>query len=156
MVKYIFLDIDGVLNHQRWYEYYWENKLQHTDTDYDIDFRAVERINCLVEETGAEIVISSSWRLDMDNTVSRLKHAGLKCTPTKRIEGCEFGDNSPIRGELIADFLHDNPCDNYVIIDDDGDMTDEQKNGHFVQTSEWTGFDEDKFIEALKVLTQKC
>ena len=67
-MKYLFLDIDGVLNHEEWYrnrvniykifhKYWWEDCF---------DPECVKRINIILQETGARLVVSSSWRLDMD------------------------------------------------------------------------------------------
>ena len=55
-MKIIFLDVDGVLNSQDLLERCGEDKLVPIDE---------ENIRCLkeiVDETGAEIVLSSSWR----------------------------------------------------------------------------------------------
>ena len=54
-MKVIFLDIDGVLNNQ--------TLLYHYGLDY-IDGDMVELLKHVVSATGAEIVLSSSWRLD--------------------------------------------------------------------------------------------
>ncbi|MBQ1668773.1 MAG: hypothetical protein II063_12445 [Prevotella sp.] len=61
MKKIIFLDIDGVLNTQLWYTQMDRN----TTIDkygYAFDPNAVANLKRIVEETGADIVISSSWK----------------------------------------------------------------------------------------------
>lgn len=56
MQKVIFLDIDGVLcNLEQW-------KTHLPDNEHPFDPICVERLNRIIEKTGAEIVISSSWR----------------------------------------------------------------------------------------------
>jgi len=65
-MKIIFLDIDGVLNG-------FETLNDPTTTDlkpdslefwaYYIDKDKVERLNQIIDETGASVVISSTWRL---------------------------------------------------------------------------------------------
>ena len=74
MDKFIFLDIDGVLNseqyylekpqHKRWKEF--KDKLdKHIAWGVcNIDSKAVKLLNKLVAETKAKIVVSSSWRGD--------------------------------------------------------------------------------------------
>ena len=42
------------------------------------------------------------------------------------------------RGEEIAAYLKDNPCDNYVILDDDRDMLPSQQ-AHFVPINDEFG-----------------
>ena len=53
MIRILFLDFDGVLNHPLT----WGNR---DDTVIDID--KVKRLNDLLTKTGAKIVVSSSWR----------------------------------------------------------------------------------------------
>ena len=54
MKKIIFLDIDGVLNS----ETYDKNR-----TAGAIDPECAKRLNRIIKETNADIVISSSWKL---------------------------------------------------------------------------------------------
>lgn len=152
---YIFLDIDGVLNSDEWYHFYWENDLKYTDTEYNLDYRAIERVNHLVEMTGASIVLSSSWRFDMDVTKLRLERAGLKTDNMKKLPGCEFGVGSPTRGELIAEYAANQKCKRYVIFDDDTDMTDDQKEKHFVHVDYITGLTDEDVNKAMEILLRE-
>ena len=80
-MKVIFLDIDGVLNHEGMAEQLDEQHRRrgcvnrYSNRDYDtgvhcncyalenqIDPACVTRLNALIERTGAVVVISSSWR----------------------------------------------------------------------------------------------
>lgn len=151
LIKYIFLDVDGVLNSEDWYKYYWDNNLNYTTNDYDIDFRAIERINKLIDETGAEIVFSSSWRFTMHDSVERLYRAGLKYKITKKISGCEFGQNSPKRGNLIDEFLKKHKCDAYVIIDDDKDILESQWD-NFIYVDRFVGYTEENLKKSIEIL----
>lgn len=65
-MKIIFLDIDGVLNHQKWYE-----KRHHTITQeeissnhpfYEFDPQSIKYLNHIIDKTGTKVVISSTWR----------------------------------------------------------------------------------------------
>ena len=61
MKKIIFLDIDGVLNSGRWFA----KTGGEPDADgYGVSFdpAAVDCLGRIISETGAEIVISSSWK----------------------------------------------------------------------------------------------
>ena len=68
-MKIIFLDIDGVLNHEIWYKKRMEIK-QGTDAKdwsdqypfYEFDPVSVNFLNLIVEKTGAKVVVSSTWR----------------------------------------------------------------------------------------------
>jgi hypothetical protein len=65
-MKIIFLDIDGVLNHQKWYEFRHKNvdiKLVASEyPKYEFDPNSVECLNWITDATGAKIVVSSTWR----------------------------------------------------------------------------------------------
>ena len=64
-MKIIFLDIDGVLNHEKWYS---SGRAQEAykatgETDikaYNFDPESWKWIQKLIDETGAKIVLSSS------------------------------------------------------------------------------------------------
>ena len=58
-MKLIFLDYDGVMNTPK----YIRDNIERYHRD-PIDTPHVEILNEIVEETGALIVLSTSWRLD--------------------------------------------------------------------------------------------
>ena len=62
MNKYLFLDIDGVLNHDEWFESEQYKKHQENWQKSMFDPVCVERVNKILEATGARLVVSSSWR----------------------------------------------------------------------------------------------
>ena len=62
-MKVIFLDIDGVLNSTKWFDLCRELKAK--DPDYvfpELDTVAISNLNWVIRETGALVVVSSSWR----------------------------------------------------------------------------------------------
>ena len=123
MKRIIFLDIDGVLN------VYCESRDKYGCT-FHTHFE--DNLHDLIEATGAEIVISSTWR-----------YSGLKVMQNMWRERGLAGNvidiihiiNEGIRGDEIDYWLRENQVDNYVIIDDNDDMLPEQME-HFVKTSE--------------------
>ena len=65
IMKIIFLDFDGILNHEAFYKERYEkrndgNVIEHPYNQ--IDPKCVANLNNLCEATGAKIVISSTWR----------------------------------------------------------------------------------------------
>ena len=92
--KYLFLDVDGVLNSVSWYRKEW-NK-DHVYPQGDFDPKCVEIVNRIVKETGCKVVVSSSWRAEA-NLQSIFDKAGLKfkihsITPFGDHRGCEIRD----------------------------------------------------------------
>lgn len=156
-MKVIFLDIDGVLNS----EAFWEKEAQYIKKQKaldsgrtrdeasalaNIDPHAVERIMKIVKETSAEIVVSSTWRFD-DSIYYKLRFMGIPL-----IYGITPGTVKRYRGEEIKMWLDEHPeATNYVIIDDDNDMLDEQ-DSHLVQTSWLTGITDYDVEKAIKIL----
>lgn len=137
-MKYLFLDIDGVLNHEDWYT------SQHNNPDAKpfpyscFDPACIDRVNEIIEVTGAHLVISSSWRLSAElwHTLSSVgfKHK-FDCTPSWKDMGQV---NFDCRGQEIQAYLESrnyNPgTDRFAILDDDVDMLPEQEE-QFFQTA---------------------
>lgn len=63
-IKVIFLDIDGVLNSQRFYESMEKQKRLEFHDKYGESFDELSSslLNKLITETGAKVVVSSTWR----------------------------------------------------------------------------------------------
>lgn len=64
-MKIIFLDIDGVLNSEEWFK---------KRKNYDIDPEKVELLKEIVDRTGAQIVLSSTWRTLGENLENGKQH----------------------------------------------------------------------------------
>ena len=113
-MKVIFLDVDGVLN------------TIYSQSILHICKKKARWIKNLCRETGAVIVVSSTWRLH-EHAYEKLKNefGELIIGSTPKI-------NSD-RGTQIKMWLDENNVTSYVIVDDDGDMLEEQLP-RFVQT----------------------
>lgn len=121
-MKIIFLDFDGVICVD-WNE--WVDEFGH---GFHKDY--VKNLGEIIEKTGAKIVVSSTWRVSGLSEMQKMWE--MRDLPGQVI------DITPslytARGEEIAEYLRENPCDSYVIIDDSTDFLDEQKP-FFVRTS---------------------
>ena len=59
-MKVIFLDVDGVLNSDEYFD-----KIKNLNIDgiqSEIDVEKIKMLNMAINETGAKIVLTSSWR----------------------------------------------------------------------------------------------
>jgi hypothetical protein len=155
MNKYLFLDIDGVLNHDEWFDSVHYKRHQENWKKSMFDPECVARVNRILEETGARLVVSSSWRSMTDleeifagvalpTKFDRTPHADQlypKEDPNDKYlnpigsewSGWDDLDIRYWRGSEIKYYLDRHPAGNYAILDDDTDMLDEQLE-HFIQT----------------------
>lgn len=122
-----------------------------------IEMEHVEHLNRVVAETGAEIVISSSWRGDPE-TPKILKENGLVANiidVTPRSWYIKEQDHHSLRGEEIQQWLDKNISPDeelaYVIVDDDSDMLPHQ---FFVHTSWKSGMDSSHSDTMIRLLNR--
>lgn len=149
-MKYIFLDIDGVLNSEDFFNACHAKLPWDRDYDREIDPRAAALLDRIAQDTGARIVLSSSWRVRMAETTWALRDAGLNtpvsdCTPTLPTR---------TRGKEIEAFLKIHPCTHYAILDDDSDFLPEQEP-HLVKTLWKTGLTPEDAKKAIKILNEE-
>jgi hypothetical protein len=147
----IFLDFDGVLN-----------QLGRTyggrDPERWVDADCVARVDRLVKETGAKIVISSSWRLGYSRFIMQgiLQMKGLGDVRNVVIDVTGGYDERP-RGEEIQDWRtahgHTGP---YAILDDLPAREFEGHLTHLVNTNGKAGFTEGDYDRAKKILTTEA
>jgi hypothetical protein len=141
----VFLDVDGVLNSLG-------SVLALGNPNDHLDMVSVRLVDRLCKETGAQIVVSSSWRIG--RTVEALKHEfdqiGAHCLADRFIARTGDGHNGH-RGRQIREWLQTNGERPYVIVDDDSDMLPEQRP-FFVQTLWEDGFRVKHYRAALKIL----
>jgi hypothetical protein len=147
-IKIAFLDIDGVLN-----------VIPQGRDEFGAIFHPhlVENLRHLIEETGAKIVISSTWRASgltiMKEMWEKRNLPGEVIDITKRIY--REGDFYEVleRGHEIQEWMDRNEVDNYVIIDDDNDMLPSHQE-NFVMTS--GNSDHEDCIDIGYGLTKEC
>ena len=165
MRKVIFLDIDGVLNSFRWHNSE-SNETQADRFGRAFDPVAVANLSKIVEETGADIVISSSWKcFGLDGMQEMWKERNLPgkvigITPNTvsdemllyaDLENMELG---VIRGNEIKEWLsRHRHISQYVIIDDMDDMLPEQQY-HVVLTDPLIGLSKCDAMKAIAILNK--
>ena len=138
--RILFLDIDGVLNSEE----YYKNCNNSSENFSRFDSSSVSLIKSLIEEFSLKIVISSTWRY---GAVDRLMHELKK---NKLLDYLYHDWFTPVihpahRGTEIKLWLDLHPeVADYVIIDDDDNMLEEQKN-YFVRTSLHLGMNNEHY-----------
>lgn len=147
-MRIIFLDVDGVLNsRESW------NTTCVGESNKRIDPAMCARLIHLVAETGAKIVVSSTWRL-FDEHLLALKRGlygfGLEMgTIIDETVSDRRGYHG--RGEEINDWVTRHEVSAFVILDDDEDM--EPHMDHLIKTT-WEKGLQDEHCEAAVRLFQ--
>jgi len=100
MKKLIFLDVDGVLNiMSNSYRTFMKPYGQH------IEPHLVQRLNYLIDKTNADVVVSSAWRVHMDDLETQMVEQGFK--HWHRVIGATpYGGSN--RGDQIKKWLEEN------------------------------------------------
>jgi hypothetical protein len=123
--KVIFLDIDGVLATVK--QYATKKSSPYYLYEYDVypyDEKCVKILNEIIEETDAEIILSSDWSLHytLEQMDGIFKHNGIIKSPFDMITqlAISMSSSSMNRGYSIDQYIkeHSDEFENYVIIDD--------------------------------------
>lgn len=177
-MKVIFLDIDGVLNVENYYDsLIFHNQYCNTNIPirdkygHVFDPNCVRYLEALCTKHNAKVVISSSWRYSgLKEMIKLFKYRNINidviditvCNASKNFKQ-QFEELSKLtkirfseridRGYEIQTYLNLNPeITNYVIFDDDSDMLESQKD-HYVHCDEMYGIDYRCYQEADEILS---
>lgn len=136
-MKIIFLDIDGVITSAR---SGWMN----------MDIYAVNFMIWLCEQLDMKIVISSTWRYNTNREFWNTIFMKKNIHDDYRTPSTPYDEDVPRRGGEIKAWLDNHPeVTEYLIIDDDSDILDEQKP-HFIQTDSMEGLLFSHMIEIIE------
>lgn len=144
-MKIVFLDIDGVLN----------NEATKFGRKFDPD--CVAWLNYITDSTGAQIVVSSTWRhaglVETRATLSENGVTGKVHSLTPDLSSKGLVHVAVERGTEIQAWLGKHPgVDSFVILDDDDDMG--ALAGRLVQTISRLGLVGYEAIRAAAILGQ--
>ncbi|MCR5679451.1 MAG: hypothetical protein K6G08_04480 [Prevotella sp.] len=160
LYRYLFLDIDGVLNTGHYSDYLIENGLCETDADgYLFAIEAVQNLERIIEATDAKIIITSTWRLDGDMQAlwrnRNLAGEVIGVTPTLLREKAigKIKAYYGHRGMEVEAWLQDNAIApyKYAILDDEDDYLLHQAE-HLILTDPMTGITEDIAEKVISLL----
>jgi hypothetical protein len=180
-MKVIFLDVDGVLNSNDWYvRRQTEVAMDAVNAQYpfyEIDPNSVTQLNRITDETGAKIVVSSTWRLGrtVEQLVEFFKTVGVtgevidKTISMRSITNVSYSIPRGCEIELWLkehgfqrinwskttqlEYLEKGEVKNYIILDDDSDMLYGQRE-HFVKTPHMFGLTKRIADRAIRILNK--
>lgn len=130
-MKIIFLDVDGVLNSNDYIKYASKSNLKGILEE--VNPKAIEMLKYALDITGAQIVVSSSWR-------NLRKFESLKKLFSEY--GIDLNEKTPMvsedRGLEIKQYLKEHPdVKQYLILDDcKFDSFDEEQISNLILTKE--------------------
>ena len=154
MLKIIFLDFDGVMDTAYYDHVLNKMGLAGSDTFGTVfDPECVRNLKYIIDMTGADIVVSSSWKhfmtykdlLDMWDA-RKLPGFVTDVTPTPNVKRC--------RGDEIDAWLNEckDDCE-YVIIDDmDGSNFNSHQLPRLIVVNPFNGLDHDSAERAVMLL----
>ncbi|GAB3975951.1 hypothetical protein GCM10028806_34660 [Spirosoma terrae] len=160
---YLFLDFDGVLNHELFHNE-WYEKLANWPIDQpkpvkpEFCPRAIQSLNDLCEQfTHLSIVISSVWRAHgADRCLEILTSSGFSY-PERVIDRTPLSRHR-VRGVEVLDWLKQNteygtkPVD-YVILDDDSDFLIWQSH-RFIHVDPYSGLNHNHVYKIGRILNR--
>ena len=127
---YIFLDFDGTMTDKEHIKRLYYQGVRGEDTTKTFKPESVEALNYLIdylnEKFDVNLVISSVWRRDMEETLFYLKKNNIKLDKIKKLDktGSYYDQNGINRRDIeIKLYLKGhNETKNFVAIDDEADM----------------------------------
>ena len=157
-MKAIFLDIDGVIATLT--SMYANSAQNREPTEYVYDRVSLAYLGQLVARTGAIVVLSSSWRADLDSADPYLNAIVANLMRQFEAVGALPRDVTPMlpggdRSAEIGAWLDVHPCEAYAIIDDRARFEErpEVASGHLVLVENSDGIRQQHFKQALAMLT---
>ena len=151
----IFLDVDGVLNSQRYALELWKKThIQRNGENYPFDEECMKNFQTLVRATNAKIVVSSTWRKSESEKrvlLRKLKEYGLD----EEVIGYTpiINEIGPTRGQEIKAFLANLKGNhNFIIVDNSINLDDLLP--YFVRVNLEVGLTTENVKEAIEKLNR--
>jgi hypothetical protein len=162
-MKIIFLDIDGVLNH--------DQTMSITPGGWKgLSINLVSRLGLITKKTGAVVVLTTSWRNDWDKNVENRNPDGeylyRKLSKEKVFildKTKDFSEDQRgayfYRGKEIVDYLQNHPeIESYIVVDDNEfDFADHPEAilPYFIQTDSNVGLSMDNMNQMIQLLSKE-
>lgn len=154
-MRVIFLDIDGVLNSEEWDRYVQSFTYgARFNSCYLLSQEMILRLQNVVFQTNAEIVLTSSWRTNERAMSALTRQLSLYHLPI-RDTTVSYAYGSRADEVKLWIEAHSN-ITSYAIVDDydDGFSNDEVLAAHFVQTTSAQGLTSEKAEKIVEILNK--
>jgi hypothetical protein len=153
--KYLFLDIDGVLNSFDDYGVDGKEFIENIENlTFILSKRQMSLLNNIIDKYHPKIILSSYWRnryslLTLQNKFEAAGFKGkiLAITPS-------FGGEHEDRWQQIKHYIEDNDVSNYIILDDSPLDRKNTKFPNWVKTDSYHGLDH-KHLKEIDKIWQK-
>lgn len=163
MTKLVFLDIDDVLNSNESFKRACPSgKVSSFEERKAVGKASLDpvlaaRVQRVCDETGAHIVIVSSWRAKMpvEEIVTAFLAVGLTAPVDGMVGGVKFSGDLRARG--ARDWLANHPgIDSFVVIDNDPFMWGKEWKPLTVAPEEGVGITDEEADKAIRILNGEC
>jgi len=150
--KYLFLDIDGVLNSFDDYGVDGKEFIENIENlTFILSKRQMSLLNNIIDKYHPKIILSSYWRnrYSLSTLQNKFEAAGFKgkilaITPS-------FGGEHEDRWQQIKHYIEDNDVSNYIILDDSPLDRKNTKFPNWVKTDSYHGLDHKHLREIDKI-----
>lgn len=154
MLKYVFLDLDGVLNTEQYQAELAVNGKSGKDKFGALfDPKSVARLEEILSVTKAELVLVSSWRqvLSLEEICDMWENRGLP-GHIHYLREKEF--KSSDKKGIVESFLNDHTFIPYIILDDESEEYTEEMSKALIQVNPVAGISKKNVEEAIKELNK--
>jgi hypothetical protein len=150
--KYLFLDIDGVLNSFDDYGVDGKEFIENIENlTFILSKRQMSLLNNIIDKYHPKIILSSYWRnrYSLSTLQKKFEAAGFKgkilaITPS-------FGGEHEDRWQQIKHYIEDNDVSNHIILDDSPLDRKNTKFPNWVKTDSYHGLDHKHLREIDKI-----
>lgn len=154
-MKVIFLDVDGVINHSY---YYFEIGNEEDKCYQYLSKELIENVKKIVDQTGAKIVLSSSWKSSVDDNLEPRSEMGQYLVDALAKSGLFlYGKTETLginRYQEIKVWIQNHPKTTQYVILDDSDYSWNDLSLNWIQCNARIGISESNVIESIRILNQ--
>lgn len=156
----IFLDVDGVLNHEKFFMAHINEMEQ-----FPVDPECVRRVKDIADAAGAVVVLTSSWRMGWSRNPNEMDDLCRRMTEIMAESGLEIYDRTEWlrggdRGLEIREWISKAPAkvERFVILDDNDFHWKQRRLDSFWVQTDFSdgGLKEEHVKKAVEILTDKA